>query len=292
VVGYEDDEASVPVPYVAMHLFGAAMGDLLKVTIPGMILAPASEMLRRLRSILTPGELERVRTACRIGARAFGQGAITLRAGASEVDVANSFQALLGAQAKISEDVVRADGSVWCMSGPNSALSYKAFAQTRARHIEPGDVALIHCNSYADGYWTDITRTFCLGEPDERKQAIYEAVFAASRAAIEVIKPGARAADVDHAARDVLGNRGFANEFRHPTGHGAGFAAISHNARPRLHPRSPDVLETGMVFNIGPAVYIEGYGGVRHCDMVAVTVSGTEVLTPFQSSVEELVVTA
>ena len=74
-------------------------------------------------------------------------------------------------------------------------------------------------------------------------------------------------------------------------GHGVGFAAINHNAPPRLHPASNDVLETGMVFNIEPAVYVEGYAGMRHCDMVVVTEAGAEVLTEFQSSVEQLTVT-
>lgn len=59
-------------------------------------------------------------------------------------------------------------------------------------------------------------------------------------------------------------------------------------ARPRLHPKSDDVLEEGMVFNVEPAIYIEGYGGIRHCDVVTVTADGMELLTPFQASVEEL----
>ena len=82
--------------------------------------------------------------------------------------------------------------------------------------------------------------------------------------------------------------RGFTKEFRHPTGHSVGFVAIDHNAPPRLHPMSPDVLETGMVFNVEPGIYIEGYGGMRHCDVVAVTETAYEVLTPFQLDVDEL----
>ena len=92
------------------------------------------------------------------------------------------------------------------------------------------------------------------------------------------------AADVDAAARDVLKMRGFGPQFKHSTGHGVGFSAIDANAKPRLHPKSEDTLEAGMVFNVEPAIYFEGYGGMRHCDMVAVTDSGAEVLTPFQSS--------
>ena len=71
------------------------------------------------------------------------------------------------------------------------------------------------------------------------------------------------------------------NAFKHSTGHGVGFAAADPNALPRVHPASPDVLEKGMTFNIEPAIYIEGVGGMRHCDVVACTNVGTNVLTDF-----------
>jgi Xaa-Pro aminopeptidase len=68
-----------------------------------------------------------------------------------------------------------------------------------------------------------------------------------------------------------------------------GFAAINHDALPRIHPLSDDILEIGMVFNIEPAVYVPEIGGIRHCDMVAVTENGAELLTPFQSEGNQLV---
>jgi Xaa-Pro aminopeptidase len=113
-------------------------------------------------------------------------------------------------------------------------------------------------------------------------------VFAARAAALSAIRPGATGAEVDRAARSVLAERGYGPEFKHPTGHGVGFAAIDHNARPRLHPKSPDVLEPGMVFNVEPGLYFED-GGMRHCDMVAVTDNGAELLTPFLCDIEELI---
>lgn len=80
----------------------------------------------------------------------------------------------------------------------------------------------------------------------------------------------------------------FGPQFKHSTGHGVGFSAISANAKPRLHPKSTETLETGMVFNVEPAIYFEGYGGIRHCDMVTVTEAGAELLTPFQCGAGEL----
>ncbi|HYL96095.1 MAG TPA: M24 family metallopeptidase, partial [Terriglobales bacterium] len=61
-------------------------------------------------------------------------------------------------------------------------------------------------------------------------------------------------------------------------------------ARPRIHPKSEEQLQPGMMFNLEPAVYIAGSGGIRHCDMVTVTENGVEVLTPFQSQVEDLII--
>jgi len=80
-----------------------------------------------------------------------------------------------------------------------------------------------------------------------------------------------------------MSQAGFGANFKHATGHGVGFGAINPGALPRLHPKSNDVLKPGMVFNVEPAIYIQGYGGIRHCDMVAVTDDGFELLTPFQS---------
>lgn len=119
---------------------------------------------------------------------------------------------------------------------------------------------------------------------------MFEAIFDARRAAIAAIGPGVKVSEIDRAARGVLAERGFGKEFKHGLGHAVGFQAIDHNAPPRLHPASPDIIETGMVFNIEPAIYIENFGGIRHCDMVAVTEDGAEILTGFQTDYEELIV--
>jgi len=76
-------------------------------------------------------------------------------------------------------------------------------------------------------------------------------------------------------------SHGFGSEFKHAAGHGVGFAAANPNGRPRIHPLSPDVLEAGMTFNLEPAAYFEGYGGMRHCNVIAVTSDGAKVMTDF-----------
>ncbi|HZT41985.1 MAG TPA: Xaa-Pro peptidase family protein [Chthonomonadaceae bacterium] len=288
-LGYEGGPASEPSSYAAMSYYGVTLPELIREVCPESTPVPADAALARLRCVKTPREVERIRKACRIAEQAYQAGARQMRAGQKETEVAALFRAPFSVSGVGFEGVGRADGFLYCMSGPNAAQAYAAYQRSRAKTLARGEFALVHCNSYADGYWTDITRTFCLGQPEERMQKMYEAVFAARKAALETIRPGARAADVDRAAREVMRNCGFGAAFKHPTGHGVGFTAIDHNAPPRLHPKSEEILETGMVFNVEPGLYFEDYGGLRHCDMVAVSANGMELLTPFLSDLPSLI---
>jgi Xaa-Pro dipeptidase len=290
IIGFEQGEFHEPSSYASMFFYGGALGEIVEEAMPGTRLVSADAQLMTLRSIATPGELARLRKACRIAGHAYEHGAKELMIGLTEAEAAVCFRELLSTKGIGFEGVERADGFTFCMSGPNSAEAHAAYQRSRSRVMEHGDLALVHCNSYADGFWTDITRTFCLGEPDERKLRLYEAIFAASQAAIKVVAPGVKNSDVDQAARMVLEKYGLGRLFKHGSGHGVGFTAINHAAHPRIHPASEARLETGMVFNIEPGIYMEGWGGLRHCDMVAVTEKGAELLTPFQCSLEELIV--
>lgn len=291
-VGCETGPAFQPSSYASLHLYGASLGDVLAERFPAAVLVSADELLARLRSVPTAQECARVRTACAIAGSAFESAAATIRAGMRETEVAARFRTPLSTPAAMAAQVERADGFAFCMSGANAAHAYGAYARSRAKVVAAGELLLVHCNSYADGYWSDITRTYSLGEPDARQCRMYRAVFAARDAAFAVIRPGVRAADVDRAARGELEARGFGAAFKHPTGHGVGFAAIDHNAPPRLHPRSDDVLEPGMVFNVEPAIYLDDLDGLRQCDMVVVTETGASLLTPFHVSLEELTLDA
>ena len=285
VIGFECGELYEPASYASIHLFHTAVPELLE----GAVLRPADELLARVKAVLTPIETDRVRRACRIAQSAFEHGADYLAPGLKETEAAEAFRGPLVTIGTGFEGVSRAEGFVSCMSGPHSAQAWGAYARSRAREIEISDFALVHCNSHADGYWTDITRTWCMGPAGERQWRMYDAVFEARQAAFETIRPGIRARQVDSAAREVLTAHGFGSEFTHAAGHGVGFDAINHCAHPLISPESDDVLETGMVFNIEPAVYIDGFGGLRHCDMAAVTETGAELLTPFQCCIEDLI---
>jgi Xaa-Pro aminopeptidase len=288
-IGFERGPMLEPSSYAGTNRYATALSDLLPDCCPNAVMVGADDVLLDLRATLTTRELASVRTACCVAEDAFRAGAGCIRPAATEREIAAAFRAPLAAFADAyGEASARAGGFLFCMSGPNAALADRAYARTRGRRIRSADLVMVHCNSFVNGLWTDITRTYYPGPADDGTRALFDAVLAARRAALEAIGPGVRAREVDRAAREVLIGHGFGPQFRHGAGHGVGFAAIDHNARPRLHPASDDVLEAGMVFNVEPAVYLDGIGGIRHCDLVAVHADRAELLTPFHSRLEEL----
>jgi Xaa-Pro aminopeptidase/Xaa-Pro dipeptidase len=266
--------------YLSTHRFRHSRAALLEQACPGTSLHSADTIFEELEAVKTPVELDQIRRACRLAAAGFDEAATIIKAGTREDQIAANIEARFS---KVALDgFERADGTFFCMSGPhNSYEASGAYARTRRRTLESGDLVMIHANTCGDGYWTDITRTWVVGEPSPEQTRMTDAIAEARRAAFAQIRPGTAASAVDAAAREVLDNRGFGPNFKHSTGHGVGFAAADGNARPRIHPKSPDVLEAGMTFNIEPAIYIEGVGGMRHCDVVACTASGVELLTDF-----------
>ncbi len=128
-----------------------------------------------------------------------------------------------------------------------------------------------------EGYCSDQTRTVWVGPRSENARSAYEAVREAQQAALEAVKPGVTAGEVDEAARKVLRKAELGKFFTHSTGHGVG---LEIHEPPRVASGHKTVLKPGMVITIEPGVYFPGKWGVRIEDMVAVTESGCEVLTP------------
>jgi len=287
-VGYEAGPILSPASYVSTRFYCERLVGMIREVLPFARLLPADDLLRRLRAVKTSHEIERIRRSCSSVARAFHVGVEAVDVGRSEAEIAGVFRGELTIAGIQAPEAVRSEGYAFCMSGPNAAEAFGSYARTSRRNVSDGDLVLVHCNACVDGYWTDITRTYLIAPGDDMARGFHDAVMAARRAVLETIRPGIAAAEVDAAARDVLASRGFGDGFKHPTGHGVGFSAIDHRASPMIHPRSDEALQSGMVFNIEPAIYVDGYGGLRHCDMVAVTGDGVELLTPFQSDLDEL----
>jgi len=265
--------------YQSNHHFRGTIAPLLKAVKPDLNVVSADAMLRQLRTVKTPTEMDLIQRQAKLAAIGFEQAQRSLRAGKREDEAAAEIEA---AYSKVAQQgFERGRGYYFCMSGPNSVKASGAYARTRSRVLQDGDIVMIHANTVGDGYWTDITRSYVLGEPTKQQERMRTAIREARDAALQSISPGVCAKTVDAAARGVLTRCGFGQYFKHPTGHGVGFAATDPQALPRLHPKSPDVLEAGMTFNIEPAIYIEGVGGMRHCDVVACTSHGGKVLTEF-----------
>jgi len=288
-VGFEQAEAFEPAAY-APNLFRGTAVRILRRAFPAAALVPADELLAELRTVKTPAEVGHIHRACRIAAGAFARGVQILRAGVTEAETAAAFRVGLSSCLSDHPDVKRCDGFTYCMSGPNSARASGQFSQSRSRRIAEGDLAVIRCHCYADGYWAEIARTYYVGALDMEKERLFRAVFDARDAVLQALRPGVKAGELDEAARAAIASHELAHLIKHPSGHGAGFGALDHTARPRLHPKSDDVLEVGMILTLDTGLYSEEYGGVRNADMVAVKDGGPELLTDFHRDLRELVI--
>jgi PAS domain S-box-containing protein len=162
------------------------------------------------------------------------------------------------------------------LSGPRSALPH---GRTGERRVETGEILLIDFGTTVNGYHSDITRTFVVGqEPNDRLREVYAAVQAANEAGRAAVRPGTACQDVDRVARQVLVEAGFGEHFIHRTGHGLG---LDVHEEPGIVGGNDMPLEEGMVFTVEPGVYLEGWGGIRIEDNVVVTADGCESLTTF-----------
>ncbi len=283
-IGIEMGPAHLPASYASLHVYGDALRARLGQTFSRAALADADALLASQRMQPTPLERKCIRASCGIAAEAYRRGAAELRAGVPESDAVIGFRRAFTERATRQPSVCRADSFFYCMSGANAATAWAAFQQSHTTPLARGAPVLVHCNSYADGYWTDLTRTYCIGQPDQQLRRVFDTLARGRDAALAAIRPGVPAREVDHAARGALELAGFGAAFKHGLGHGVGFSAIDHNEPPRIHPASNEVLEEGMVFNIEPGIYIDGWGGARDCNMVAVTAGGCELLSPFQQA--------
>lgn len=286
-VGFELYSGQHSASYLSQYRYGDSLVSIVAGEFPSVRIMSADQLLHRLCSVKTKQQVQRMRISCNLAETAFERAAKSWQIGMSEPEVADSFQSAYG-RAAAEQKIPRTTSHFFCMSGPNAEKAYAAFAMTRCRKICEGDTVMIHCNSNVNGYWTDITRTYIRGDLSPRHTEMMKAINEARSVGIDTIAPGVAASKVDAKVRDVLTKYGFGEAFKHATGHGVGFGPASHNAIPRIHPKSSDVLEQGMTFNIEPAIYLEGFGGIRHCDVMALHERGTEILTDFQSSEKDL----
>jgi Xaa-Pro aminopeptidase len=157
-------------------------------------------------------------------------------------------------------------------SGPNGASPHH---EPTDRMIEPGDAIVVDFGGWMDGYASDTTRMFMVGEPPDGFAEAYAVLDTAQRAAVEAVKPGVSAESIDRVARGIIVGAGYGDLFIHRTGHGIGLDTHEH---PYLVEGNTIPLVPGMAFSIEPGIYAPGRWGMRIEDIVAVTDDGVERL--------------
>ena len=244
----------------------AALPSRLRRTFLSVLPAPLVEPFRRIKDA---DELALMSQAALIGCKLFDHMLGFIRPGLLEIEVAAELEhqaRLMGAEGMSFETIVA--------SGVRSALPHGRATGTPLprRGFLTLDFGII-----LGGYCSDMTRTVHLGEPRGKERDTYEAVLEAQEAGVRAVRAGVTCGEVDEAARSVLRRAGLAESFSHSTGHGVG---LEIHESPRVGAGQKTKLQAGMVVTIEPGVYLAGEFGIRIEDMVAVTPTEGQVLTP------------
>ena len=242
----------------------------LKALLPARLRTRAAmPLIESQRVVKDKEELDFIRESVLMGASLIDTILGTVREGVSENAVAAEIEyraRLAGAEAMSFETIIAA--------GQRSALPH---GRATPHLIPGGGFVVCDFGVILHGYCSDMTRTLWVGNVTAEARSAYQAVREAQQAAIEAVRPGVSAGEVDRAARKVLSRHKLGRFFTHSTGHGVGLEI--HEA-PRIAAGQAEVLCPGMVITIEPGVYLPGKWGIRIEDMVVVTQSGCEVLTP------------
>lgn len=236
----------------------------------------ATPVLRQMRMIKDDNEVEALRRAGAAIDRVHARMGEWLRPGRTEADVAADIGEAIVAEGHTAPEFIIVG------SGPNGADPHHEQSE---RVIQADDFVVIDIGGPVEpGYNSDSTRTYCFAQPNDDRARAYAALELAQRTAVAAVRPGVTAEKVDAAAREVLVDAGFGENFIHRTGHGIG---LSVHEEPYIVSGNDLVLEAGMAFSIEPGVYFPGQWGARIEDIVIVTDDGCE---PVNVRPHELVV--
>lgn len=255
-VGYEDEYVTV--------------ADFAKISsrLEGFDLVPASKEIADSRMIKSDEEVAAIATAQAVTQRAFLKTLSLIKPGVTEKEISDeiAYQLLRhGAQELAFESIVA--------FGVNTANPHH---HPTVKKLEKNDLITIDIGAKVNGYCGDMTRTFCLGTPNEKLAEIHRIVLEAQAYAIDNLRVGLPAKTAHILAAEYISANGYGNEFLHSLGHGVG---LDIHERPFLSPSSEDLIQANTVFSVEPGVYVDGLGGVRIEDLVAVKPEGVVNLT-------------
>jgi len=242
--------------------------EKLKETLSGQELIGVSGWVEELRAVKSEEEAGYIARAQGIADEAFSRLLPLVKAGASEMDLALELEFTIR---KLGSEGIAFPFIV--VSGARSSLPHGV---PTSKKLEPGDFVTFDFGARCNGYCSDMTRTVVVGHASDKHREIYDLVLRAQLAALEVIKPGVMAREVDLAGRRVIEEAGYGEYFGHGIGHGVG---LNVHERPSVGKTSEDVLQPGMIITVEPGIYIPGFGGVRIEDLVLVTEDGKNNLT-------------
>lgn len=239
---------------------------------------PTDGLVEGLRAVKDAGEIAEIRKAVRLAERAFRHVTSGMTQGMTELNVAHALEAAIRrfGGVGVSFPSIVAVGDRGAL--PHYRPGTRVLAESSQLLIDWGAVG-------SGGYVSDLTRTFAIGKVSAKFEKIHGVVDRARQAAIEAIRPGIGASEVDGIARRIIEEAGFGPRFGHGLGHGIGLEV--HEAI-RVNSISTDTLAAGMVITIEPGIYIPGWGGVRIEDDVLVTRDGHEVLSTLPRGLERV----
>jgi Xaa-Pro aminopeptidase len=239
------------------YAFFRQLTEVLQKAGSSLRLVPTGGLVESLRVTKEPEEIELIQKAVDISDAAAEHIRELIRPGMTELAVAWEIERFMresGSEPVPFDLIVGA--------GPNGALPH---AHPGDYAIHAGEPVVVDIGAKYKKYTSDLTRTICAGESDEKFQKIYDIVLGAHLTAIAIIKEGMTGEEADNIARIVINESGYGETFGHSLGHGVGLAT---HENPRLGMRSTDVLKNGMVFTIEPGIYLPEWGGVRIEDTV------------------------
>lgn len=243
--------------------------SLLESAAPEAFILHAEDCLASLRMFKDSTEVDAMRRAVQVAQQALSAALESFRAGMSEKELAAELTLQIlrhGSDPELPFAPIVA-------SGPNSASPH---AFPTSRPIQSGDLLVLDWGASVDGYFSDLTRTFAIGEVTPDLVQVSDIVARANAAAREVARPGATAGEVDAAARAVIEYAGYGSFFTHRTGHGLG---LESHEEPYIRSGSSQPLQPGMTFTIEPGIYLPGRGGARVEDNMLVTPEGCASLS-------------
>jgi len=251
--------------------------DMIKSALPKAQFIDATELIIQQRFRKTPDEIEKMRIVNQIAG--FGLSAFqeNIREGISEIELASLVNSAIMVKGSGYKGIRSVRGFAQVSSGKSTVGAWKPCLITTEKKLLAGDIVMLELGTVADGLWADNTRTYVVGQANDKQKIISDLILKAQLAAIKSIKVGVKMSDVDKAARDIITKAGFAEYFIHVTGHGIGWRY--HEPSPFLHPENNDLLEEGMVTSVEPGIYIPDFGGFRLEDNVAVGKNGPDILT-------------